>query len=284
MGFTIEALAALAEEEMSYQHSAFVGSVPEKYDRYLGPILFYDYASDLVSRIPAAGLMSALELACGTGILTERLRDRLPTDATLVATDLNQAMIDCARAKLGGLESIEWRQADATDLPFRDETFDLVACQFGLMFFPDKKAGMSEAYRVLTRGGLFLFNVWDALDQNEMTLVAHEAVKEFFDADPPLFYEIPFGFNDRDKIEGLLREVGFREVEASTVTLVCRSPSAEDAATGLVEGTPMIGQILDRDKSAVPEVRKAVASAIRARYGGGPIESSMQALVWRAVK
>src|SRR5688572_9706388 len=140
---------------MSQGHTAFVGSIPENYDRYLGPIFFDNYASDLVARLPKSGLMSVLEVACGTGIVTRKLRDSLPVNARLVATDLNQAMIDWARAKFRQDEAVEWRQADATNLPFQNESFDLVVCQFGLMFFPNKKVGIEEAYRVLVPGGTY---------------------------------------------------------------------------------------------------------------------------------
>src|SRR6185436_8265689 len=123
---------------ISTNTTAFVGSIPENYDRYLGPVLFEPYAADLVDRLALAERADVLELACGTGIVTRRLRDHLGPGARLVATDLNQAMIEYAQTKFASEDSTEWKQADATDLPFADQSFDAVVCQFGLMFFPDK--------------------------------------------------------------------------------------------------------------------------------------------------
>ena len=269
---------------MPDEHTAFVGSIPEKYDRYLGPLLFHPYASDLVGRLPISAGMSVLEVACGTGIATRLLRDRLPSDARVIATDLNQMMIDCARRKFSQDEAIEWKQADAAALPFQNESFDAVVCQFGLMFLPDKEAGLREAYRVLAPGGAFLFNVWDAIEHNELARLAHETIKSFFENDPPLFYEVPFGFHDAAKIEASLRKVGFRDLEMSVVSKTGIGTSAMEAAIGLVEGNPVVGQIVERNASAVPVIVEALATAISGRFGGGPIEGRTQALVWQAAR
>lgn len=269
---------------MSQGHTAFVGSIPENYDKYLGPVFFDMYAADLVARLPDSDLRSVLEVACGTGIVTRKLRDSLPANARLIATDLNQAMIDWARNKFRQDEAVEWRQADATSLPFQDESFDLVVCQFGLMFFPNKKAGIEEAHRVLVPGGTYLFNVWDAMEHNEIALIAHNTIKQFFDVDPPLFYETPFGFHAAGVIEAMLTEVGFKEIESAVINQTGSSPSAMDAAVGLIEGNPVAGQIVARNPSYLPEVIDAVAAKIVSRYGEGPIEFKTQALVWRAVR
>ncbi len=158
---------------MPTQNAAFVGSIPENYDRYLGPVLFDPYAADLVSRLNVSADASVLELACGTGIVTRRLRDRLGSEVRLIATDLNDAMLSYAARKFKPEDAIEWKQADAADLPFADQSFDAVVCQFGLMFVPDKERALSETYRVLKPGGTFLFNVWDAIEYNELAHIAH---------------------------------------------------------------------------------------------------------------
>ena len=147
---------------------AFVGSIPENYDRYLGAVLFEPYARDLVERVKVSDGGSLLEVACGTGIVTRRLRDRLPAGAQIVATDLNEAMINYASQKFRAGENIEWRPANALDLPFADQTFDTVICQFGLMFFPDKQKGVNETFRVLKPNGQFIFNVWDAIEKVDL--------------------------------------------------------------------------------------------------------------------
>ena len=269
---------------MSDQHTAFIGSIPENYDRYLGPALFEPYAADIVDRLNVSADASVLELACGTGIVTRRLRDRLPRSVKLIATDLNEAMIRYAASKFGPDEVVEWKQADATNLPFADESFNAVVCQFGLMFVPDKERAIREAYRVLKAGGIFLFSVWDAIEQNDLAHVAHTTISTFFEHDPPNFYEVPFGFHDPEAITSLLTAVGFKDVELSLLTLPSISPSALDAAKGLVEGNPVIVVINERSPFDVPKIVAAVAEAVANRCGDMPVRGKMQAYVCTAVR
>src|SRR6187200_1125987 len=133
--------------------AAFTESVPENYDRYMGPMLFEPYADDLVQRLKLRDPMRVLEVACGTGIVTRHLRERLSPDSELIATDLSEPMLVMAQRKFDANAAIKWQQADAMALPFPDESFDAVVCQFGLMFVPDKAAAVAEAFRVLRPGG-----------------------------------------------------------------------------------------------------------------------------------
>jgi ubiquinone/menaquinone biosynthesis C-methylase UbiE len=151
---------------MTGAHSEFVGSIPEIYDEHLGPLLFEHYAADLAARVTVPVGSRVLELACGTGIATDRLRAALPDEVAIVATDLNEAMLDLARNKRGNLANVQYQVVDALDLPFEDGSFDAVVCQFGVMFFPDKAACAREAARALKPGGAYTFNVWDSLDRN----------------------------------------------------------------------------------------------------------------------
>src|SRR5437870_6017489 len=226
-------------------NAAFVGDIPENYDRYLGPVLFQPYAADLVARLDSPE--NVLELACGTGIVTRQLRKRLTLGAKIVATDLNEAMLSYAKQKFESSETIEWKQADATDLPFADQSFDAVLCQFGVMFFPDKEQAAREAFRVLKRGGGFLFNVWDAIEESELPLIAHTIISRFFDDNPPNFYEIPFSFHDEDKIRELLSAAAFRNIQTSVIPMTAVASSAREVTRGLVHGNPVIAAIRDRD-------------------------------------
>jgi ubiquinone/menaquinone biosynthesis C-methylase UbiE len=268
---------------MSDQNALFAGSIPGHYDRYLGPSFFEPFADDMAGRLDPARHRNVLEIACGTGIVTRRLWDRLSPELNLVATDLNPAMLAVAQTKFAQGENVVWREVDATALPFPDALFDAAVCQFGVMFFPDKEAAMRETHRVLNPGGLFLFNVWDSLDQNPVARLAHETVASFFEEDPPTFYQTPFGFYDAAVILRLLQTAGFDEIEISAVQLPCRSQSAAAFALGLVRGNPIATAIEERGGD-LERVVQAVAREIAGRFGAAPVETTMQALVCRAVR
>jgi SAM-dependent methyltransferase len=267
---------------MSDQHTAFIGSIPENYDRYLGPCLFEPYASDIVQRVKPPEGASVLEIACGTGIVSLRLRNSLPKSVRLVATDLNEAMLAYAAHKFESNQSVEWQQADATELPFPDASFDAVVCQFGLMFFPDKEKALREVHRVLAAEGLFVFNVWDAIEKNELAHIATETIRTFFEHDPPTFYQVPFGLHDQELVQTLLRNAGFGDTQISIVAKTGISPSAIEIAKGLVEGNPVIVEINERATSSVQSIEATVAAAVASRCGDNPVRSKMQAIVYTA--
>jgi ubiquinone/menaquinone biosynthesis C-methylase UbiE len=260
----------------------FEGSIPGNYDRYLGPAFFEPFAKDIAARLSGERPAKVLEIACGTGILTRLLRDTLAPAVQLVATDLNPGMFAFAEGKFSANQNIKWQQADVVALPFPDGSFDAVVCQFGLMFVPDKQMAMRECYRVLSPRGVFLFNVWDSIERNPIGQIADQTIASFFDRDPPDFYELPFGFYEADRIRALLQRAGFKSIEPSLVTLPCRSSSAANLAIGLVRGNPVATAIEERGVD-VEDVIRAVSEKIAERYGVAPVESTMQALVWRAV-
>lgn len=266
---------------MDNKDARFAGSIPAAYDRYLGPIFFQPYAEDLAARLDLAEGSSLLELACGTGILTRVLRDRLPKTIRLVATDLNEPMIATAATKFTQNDAIEWKQADASSLPFDDQSFNAVVCQFGIMFVPDKALAAREARRVLKRGGTFLFSVWDSLEENPLGQIPHETISSFFEKDPPLFYQVPFGYHDPEEITRLLEGAGFRDVRVEVLTKMSVESRVDDAAAGLVQGSPMFTAITDRDASLLPVITKAVADALMKHFGGSTFRAPMRALVAR---
>jgi ubiquinone/menaquinone biosynthesis C-methylase UbiE len=259
--------------------AAFVGKIPENYDRYLAPLFFNPYADDLVGRLAVHDGMRILEVACGTGIVTRRLVAKLGGRGSIVATDLNEAMFANARKGLPGPGDAKWRHADGTSLPFESRSFDAVVCQFGLMFFPDKAAGAREAFRVLTPGGVYLFNVWDALEHNPVPRLTHETIAAFFPKDPPRFYTVPFSYHDTAVIESLLRETGFEDVRCERVAKEGRSPSAAEAAIGLIEGNPVFGEIMQRRPEAIGEIEAAVAARLAGELGDAPLRAPLRALV-----
>jgi ubiquinone/menaquinone biosynthesis C-methylase UbiE len=267
---------------MTDSNAAFVGSIPENYDKYLGPVLFEPYARDMARRLEVKEGGSVLEVACGTGIVTRRLRERLPKSVRLVATDLNQPMIDYARGKPGMPVGIEWRQADACALPFEDGFFDAVVCQYGLMFVPDKDLALREARRVLASGGTCHLSVWDSLERNRFVLLANETILKFFTNDPPTFYEIPFCLHRQDELKRMLAGAGFSDVKSEAVSFQSESPSARDLARGLIEGNPVGGAIRERGKAGAEEVIEAVAKVLARELGDRPARVPLHAFVLTA--
>jgi len=259
----------------------FSGSIPENYDKYLGPLMFVPSAQDLARRLPATGLNDVLELACGTGILTQILRERLGEATKLTATDLSEGMIKVAKTKTIE-KKVDWKVVDATTLPFKDGSFDVVVCQYGVMFFPDKEKAMSEIFRVLRPGGRLLFNVWDKLKYNELPRIAHGVIEKLFDGNPPTFYQIPFGFNDHFVIRSLLRGAGFNDVGLTTLEMKFQA-KPEDAAMGYIEGNPILDEIKKLGKD-VTEVRQAVERAIASELGSKMAKGKGQAIVVGARK
>jgi ubiquinone/menaquinone biosynthesis C-methylase UbiE len=255
---------------------AFAGSIPALYDRYLGPLLFEPYAEDLARR--AAGLRPAdiLETAAGTGLVTAEVAKALP-EARIVATDLNQAMLDIAAARIGS-PNASFRQADAQSLPFVDASFDLVICQFGMMFFPDRVAACREARRLLRPGGTFLFNVWDRLEKNPVSDATANAVAALFPNDPPDFFaRIPFSCHDKDRIVADLREAGFEEIAAETVEKAHGAVRTGDAALGLCQGSPLRSEIEERDPDRLDEATAATEAALSRLSKAGRIDAAMSA-------
>jgi ubiquinone/menaquinone biosynthesis C-methylase UbiE len=265
---------------MSKTDTSFAGSIPDIYDAYLVPLLFEPYAADLARRAAHAEPDSVLETAAGTGVVTRALAPLLGRDAYYVASDLNQPMLDRAASRQGPDERVAWRQTDAMNLPFEDESFDAALCQFGAMFFPDKAAGYRETRRVLKPGGLFLFNVWDRIEENEFALVATETVGKLFPLDPPRFLaRIPHGYHDLDQIERELREAGFAAIEAVTLQKRSDAASPRDPAIAYCQGTPLRAEIEARDAARLEEATERVAAAIAAAFGKGSVSGKMQAHV-----
>ena len=269
---------------MTEADKVFAGSIPAIYDRYLGPLIFAPYAADLGHRLADIEAGRVLETAAGTGIVTRALARALPAAVTIVATDLNQPMLDYAAAQEGA-ETVTWRQADALTLPFNDGDFDAVICQFGVMFFPDKRAAYREARRVLKPGGRFVFNAWDRIEENEFPHVVTEALAGLFPHDPPRFMaRTPHGYHDIARIRGDLAAAGFTQIGIETIERRSRASSHLDPAIGFCQGTPLRNEIEARDKSRLAEATDVAASAIAARFGTGPIDGKIQAHVITAVR
>ena len=269
---------------MQATDAKFTGSIPELYERYLVPLLFEPYAEDLARRLSDLKRGTLVEVAAGTGVVTRALRRALPSEVRIVATDLNEAMLKVAASHVNA-PGIDFQQADAQKLPFADGSADAIVCQFGMMFVPDKSAAQREAARVLAPGGRFVFNVWDRLANNLVSLVVTRAVEGLYPQDPPRFFErTPFGYFDAAAIRAELQVAGFQRIEIDTVPQVSQAPSAEHVAIGLCQGTPLRGEIEARNPEGLAAATAAATSALQARFGAGPFENRMSALIVTAYR
>lgn len=265
---------------MAADDKVFAGSIPELYDRFMVPLIFEPYARDLAERIARAEPRDILETAAGTGVLTRAIAARLPGHTRIVATDLNQPMLDQAAARQSPPDRVTWRQADALALPFGDRAFDVVACQFGAMFFPDRVKGYGEARRVLKPGGRFFFNVWDRIAENEFADVVTGALATVFPQDPPLFMaRTPHGHHDVGKIREELAAAGFADISIETVEHRSKAASPREAAVAYCQGTPLRNEIVTRDASRLEAATTAATEALARRFGKGPIDGRIMAHV-----
>jgi ubiquinone/menaquinone biosynthesis C-methylase UbiE len=263
----------------------FTGSIPESYDRYMVPLIFEPYAADLARRAAALSPHAVLEIAAGSGVVTRVLAPLLAPDASYVVTDLNQPMLDYAASRQPPDARITWRQADALALPFADTSFDLVCCQFGVMFFPDRKAGFGEARRVLRPDGHFLFNVWDRIEDNVFADDVTNALARVFPDDPPRFMaRTPHGYSDTALIRAELAEAGFSNVTIETRAEQSRAASARLPAVAYCQGTVFRSEIEAREPGSLDRVTDYVASELEARHGSGEVAAKIQAHIILAAR
>jgi ubiquinone/menaquinone biosynthesis C-methylase UbiE len=260
--------------------AVFAGSVPELYDSLMVPLIFEPYADDIARRVAALNPQDVLETAAGTGVVTRALARSLSANAKITATDLNQPMLDRA-AGVGTQRPVEWKQADAMQLPFADESFDVVVCQFGAMFFPDRPHAFAEARRVLRPGGTFLFNVWDRIEENEFAHTVTKALATLFPADPPKFMaRTPHGYHDGARIAADLAAAGFNKTAlVERVTARSRAASAKVPAMAYCQGTPLRGEIEARGTATLADATAVCAAAIETLFGSGEVDGKIQALV-----
>jgi len=262
---------------MTERDKDFVGSIPEIYDTYLVPLIFESYAQDLAQRVGVLDPASVLETAAGSGVVARALAATLSSDAQYTVTDLNQPMLDHAASKQETDPRITWRQADAMALPFDDESFDVVVCQFGVMFYPDRIGGYAEAYRVLKPGGTLVFNVWDRIETNEFADVVTAAAATVFPDDPPRFLpRTPHGYHDERLIRDELGEAGFADLSYESLDAVSSAPSPRHPAVAYCQGTPLRNEIEERDASLLDRVTECAADAISDRFGTGAVAARVR--------
>ena len=263
--------------------SRYAGSIPHYYEQYLAPVLFEPYAQDLAHRIPDRA-EQVLELACGTGRLTRQLLSKLAPSGQIIATDLHEDMLNIASARVHD-PRIRWKKADATHLPFDAFSFDLVACQFGVMFFPDQEKAYREVFRVLRPGGAFWFNTWDSPNRNPRAAVIGKVLDEVIGPDNHGFWKKgPYSYHDETRIRKELQAAGFKTIQLEQLALEAAFDTAENFLTGFIEGSTL-GPFLRAQPSDVEAaIRHKLAREMAALDRELENRVPMQAFVVEALK
>jgi len=269
-----------SETSKPYQ---FTGSIPAHYDQYLGPLFFEPYAEEVAERISGIQINTALELAAGTGRVTKHLRRALPQNARLIASDVSAEMLEIAKEKLEG-EKVEWRIIDLNDLPFEDNSIDLIVCCFGYMFATDKVKAYSEALRVLKNGGMLLIATWDRLSAIGASNVYRQVVKKYLPDPPPASFGLPFSMHDEEEIKNDLQKAGFSAIKIERVQKLSTSDTAKNAAIGLSQGGTIYNEIMKINPAAVDEIKEEVEKQLTEKYGVAPMVARMSALITQAWK
>jgi ubiquinone/menaquinone biosynthesis C-methylase UbiE len=260
----------------------FSDLVPEYYDREMGPVFFESHAVAMADRLPVSPGMQVLEIAAGTGWVTRHLLERLPADGKLTVSDLHPDMLAIAQQTIDD-PRIEWEQADALALPFADNRFDVVVCQFGSMFYPDKVEGHREAFRVLKPGGIYLVTTWCSHQENLWAKTIHAKMADVFPDDPPLFMRKPFSYCDQEALGADLVEAGFEETAMETVPHELVIEDLPKTLRGMLLGSPLGAAIAERNGD-VTEIGKLIAQDFKEFGGESPHRSIKTALFVSARK
>jgi len=262
----------------------FSGDTAAHYDQFFGPLFFEPYAIEVVKRMDTTSVSILLEIAAGTGRVTRHIREHIPASAKLIASDISEDMLSVAKKKLNHL-NIEWQNIDAQQLPFTDNSIDVVVCCFGYMFVPDKPKAFAEAYRVLRPGGTFLFTTWDKLEQNAASYIARSIAKEYLEEPLPASYNLATSMSDETVIEQLLQKAGFSKITIEKVKQFSVSPSAKEAAYGLVEGGGLIyKEIKSRNPAWIAEIKIKVEKELAEKFGAAPMSAPISAVISQAWK
>ncbi|MFZ9387261.1 MAG: class I SAM-dependent methyltransferase [Chitinophagaceae bacterium] len=257
-------------------------AIPGKYERYLGPYLYEPFAVYTSGRIRGEPRL-VLEMAAGTGRVTRHIARKIGTGAKLVATDINPGMLEIARKQVDA-PHVEFVVADSQDLPFPDNHFDCVICQFGFMFLPDRQKGFNEAWRVLKPGGQFIFVTWDKAENNITVHISQQTVIGYLEEAPPPFYARPYSMHDPAELQNHVVMAGFPSVHLERVSLTGVCPTAMDAATGFVEGNAIVHEVLGLGPGMLEKIKGEIVEKIHVQVSDDPVRSEINAWIGEAFK
>lgn len=257
-------------------NTRFEITIPKVYEQYLGPYLYEPYSKFVTNRI-IGNPQNVLEIGVGSGRLTKHLVKKISKEAKLTAIDINPNMLDIARQKINAA-NVKFEVADAQELPFADNSFDLVICQFGFMFLPNKQKGFNEAWRVLKPRGQFLFVTWDKAENNITLHISQQIILQLLEAIPPVYFgKAYYAMNNPEELRNYTKVAGFENGTVEKITLEGKCPSAMDAAIGFIEGNSIIKEILKEGPELLHTIKTTIASKINEQVGKDPIQSELNA-------
>lgn len=258
-------------------------SIPEVYEKYLGPYLYEPYSLYITKRIQG-NPQQVLEIGVGSGRLTNHISKKLTQTAKIIGVDINPNMLEIAKQKVKA-PNVEFVKADAQKLPFPDNSFDFVICQFGFMFLSDKQKGFNEAWRVLKPGGQFIFLTWDKAENNVTLHISQQTILQLLKTPPPPYFGKAYSaMNNPDDLRQYTKTAGFENASIEKVILKGNCPSAMDAAIGFVEGNSIVKEILKEGPELLQTIKDTIVSRINEQVCKDPICSELNAWLGEAFK
>jgi ubiquinone/menaquinone biosynthesis C-methylase UbiE len=232
----------MAQTEGGWQLEA---GAPELYERYLVPAIARLWAADLVERAAPKPGERVLDVACGTGIVARFAAATMAT-GHIVGLDINEGMLAVARSRSGGPgPHIEWREASALDLPFPDDSFDLILCQLGLQFFPDQPRALREMIRVLVPNGRLALSVFTAIERTPVTNALADALDQYLGPGASAVKHLEHSLSDPVHLHGLVAGAGFRAVTIEQVMQIIQFDSVQQYVRFQLSATPL-ASLVDR--------------------------------------
>ncbi|WP_043343595.1 class I SAM-dependent methyltransferase [Belnapia moabensis] len=223
------------------------GDAPKAYTHYLYPLMA-PFTDELIRDARCEEGDRVLDVACGTGFVAKRIAAVSGVQCKISGLDLNEPMLNVARQEPG----IEWYLGSVAEMPFPDKSFDVVLCQQGLQYFPDRQAAIREMARVLAPGGRLSLNVWGALERQPVILALGDAIKKFLGPTAAEWMTLAYSLNTAEELHSLARDAGLKQAKVRFETRTIRYPDAAALATGFMQATPAAGlfaALADDDKA-----------------------------------
>jgi ubiquinone/menaquinone biosynthesis C-methylase UbiE len=255
-------------------------SASEAYEEYLVPTIFTSWADRLVENCGVHEGARVLDVACGTGVVARRAAARVGTSGSVVGLDINEGMLAVAEETAADIQpSIEWRQGDATELPFSDEGFDVVYCQQALQFFDDPTAAIGEMHRVLAPDGRVALSVWRPLDYQPAYVVLADALERYVGDEAGEMMRSPFSEWDGEDLQTLVQDAGFDEVSVTNEIGSVRYPSVLEFVRREAASSPLAEPIAAVEREVRDELIHEIEDALHMYSDDDGIVSPMESYV-----